>query len=438
MNPTVDGRDDIDARLRFSQQGRHLFSVVEDSRTIYKEAENYKFHPDQGQTSASMIGEHGPPTATSTYTLWDTFNITAAISTSREVLTLEAKHLDTADEFEIALLDGNLTNYNGFFNDVSAFYDFMTKALSVAMPVPVTGGISGDEATAYDLDSQRSSDISCVTWLADDHSAIYIDAKLKPVYSFIPPLSVSLKLPRVRNGTADQRQQRTLEKLTSEFREALAEQGRQFSAKMDTMTEVMDVLTMQVSNRIAFRGGYTLPMDVEMVVVANSSIYFQNSAINSPDGIYYRSSDGTTGLAALTRDELDKANSLGTSASSYYYYSYVSPMFHLVADQLGRIPQQWALTQGGLLPSNITSDELRPLTLCTNITYLDLSHAKLTHLSFLPSLKKLETLVLRGASELTDLEPAAWPPQPAKARCFRTVPSWQMFPCSTSCPACRM
>eukprot|EP00873_Tetraselmis_striata_P039133 jgi/Tetstr1/459397/TSEL_004776.t1 len=55
------------------------------------------------------------------------------------------------------------------------------------------------------------------------------------------------------------------------------------------------------------------------------------------------------------------------------------------------------------LPADLTSDELMPLTICANITYLDLSHAELTHLDFLPSLPKLETLILKSATAITNL-----------------------------------
>ena len=326
-------------------------------------------------------------------------------------VSLEAESVHTGSEYKSLLDQAKTASLEAeYIRSPKQLYKFLEQALSVAESTQATTEepIMSSSATGNPL--------TCSVWLKDDGSEANVQACIEPAYAFLEPMVVSIAMPRVAVATSDKKHEIQMLKLTERFESTVKELVGRFTAKTDALAEAVDILKVQTGNRITFGGGYVMPMDVEIVVVADKSVKIQpHKRITDPSTCLNFGVDAIAKVAtSADLGQLYTANNGGGGSSANY--GGIRLVFGRIAEDVGRVQQSaqqnahqnahvLALAQGGLLPNGITSDELRPLKLCTGITHLDLTHANLTHLDFLPALQQLKTLKLNNSTEISDLEP---------------------------------
>ena len=332
-------------------------------------------------------------------------------------VSLEAESVDTGSEYKTLLDQAKTASLEAeYIRSPKQLYKFLEQALSVAESTQATVKETPSSVTA-------GNPLTCSVWLKDDGgSEANVHACLEPAFAFQEPMVVAIAIPRVAEATADKKHEIQMLKLTERFEASVQELVDRFTAKTDALAEAVDILKVQTGNRITFGGGYVMPMDVKTVVVAGKSAKVQPKRITDPStcltGVVATAEVATPKLST----ELDKvpinnaAKGIASGDDFFRHYLWVKPAFQKFDGDMAMIhrqiiaqhaqhAQELALAQGGLLPNGITSDELRPLKLCTGITHLDLTHANLTHLDFLPALQQLKTLKLNNATGISDLEP---------------------------------
>ena len=338
-------------------------------------------------------------------------------------VSLEAESVDTGSEYKTLLDQAKTASLEAeYIRSPKQLYKFLEQALSVAESTQATVKETPSSVTV-------GNPLTCSVWLKDDGSEANVHACLEPAFAFQEPMVVSIVLPRVAEATADKKHEIQMLKLTERFEASLKEVVDRFTAKTDALVggftaktdalaEAVDILKVQTGNSITFGGGYVMPMDVETVVVAGKSVKLQPKRITDPSTTSLNGVVATAKVVA-TAAELDALCPMmynNNKTSCDLAYDHIQPVFGKIAGDMAMIHQmsaqnvsqnahELALAQGGLLPNGITSDELRPLKLCTGITHLDLTHANLVHLDFLPALQQLKTLKLNNATGISDLEP---------------------------------
>eukprot|EP00873_Tetraselmis_striata_P039132 jgi/Tetstr1/459396/TSEL_004775.t1 len=351
--------------------------------------------------------------------LWGEYNVTVSLlsggGTDDQAVRVSAIELETSNVYRAELTAANLSALGVTFRTLGQVHDFLGESLSFTLP----------QAPAVDASSPGS--LTSNLWKSEVTGNLAFAAKLEPEYAFFQPIGFTLQLELVKEGSSEERNSYLVKKLTQQFQRTNAENTLRFErlneentlrwervntentlrfeAQIGALSQTVNLLATQLNGRI-FIKGVSIPINVETVVIGN---------VQHPSLTVI--SSGTTGLESLVsqtgtavQQKFDQDSYWGRSGSNYYYApslkTALEPIFGSVTAKLDAVVDAvnvLSSSAAGILPADTTSDELMPLTICTNITYLDLSHAELTHLDFLPSLPKLETLILNGATAISDL-----------------------------------
>jgi hypothetical protein len=312
-----------------------------------------------------------------------------------EKIRLTAREVESGNLYRVEASAASLSDINGgSFRNMGRLYSFLAESLSVTV-VAVRQGGATRPSPCTDDDPPLAS-LSSFLWKCESSGDVLYEAHLVPEHSYFDPISVTLRLGLAREGTVEERHSFQMAKLTEQFQRANEENTRRFQNDLDGLSMTVDLLKRQLNGRVFVRGA-TLAVDVVTVVVGD--VAYPSSTVNLT---------ATTGDGSHHQEEaVDKAlvrhdHSVSVRGEAVHFRSLCSPLLPILKAVARRV-DDLGLLAAGRVPEGVTSDELMALTLCRNITYLDLSRAKVSHLDFLPALTKLTTLILKDADAVSDL-----------------------------------